>query len=216
VRYAPYDRTLRVTVDAARNKTTVRSAAFMRDIVRSLGAHLFWRWHPEEKAWTTDVALNDAEVAALRVAAAADALPFALRRVRADGREEEDVASHDAASALETEARGGAGGVAAAAPAPPICRQHGRPCVLRTAGERAMPHNRGRRFWTCPQSWSSPDPSACTWVWEDGTLPFSKESQARYNAWADKYDYHDPFTIMFCGCDGCCGCDAYDPYEAED
>jgi hypothetical protein len=138
VRYAPYDRTLRVTVDAARNKTTVRSAAFMRDIVRrSLGTHLFWRWLPEEKTWTTDVALNDAEVAALREAAAAHALPFALRRVRADGREE-DVASH-AAAALET---------AAATPAPPICRHHGRPCVLRTAGERAMPHNRGRRFWT--------------------------------------------------------------------
>jgi hypothetical protein len=58
---------------------------------------------------------------------------------------------------------------------------HHERCQLRTAGQHAMPHNRGRRFWRCPR-WASQD---CTWVWEDGSLPFSEASHARFDEWAD-------------------------------
>jgi hypothetical protein len=96
-------------------------------------------------------------------------------------------------------------------PPAPVCPVHHKPCRLLTAGPNAMPHNVGRRFWTCPLS--TPDTrDECTWVWEDGSAPYSEQSQARFDQWAGG---RSPFCLMAellgggCGC-GCDACDDYD------
>jgi len=66
----------------------------------------------------------------------------------------------------------------------PKCKAHGLVCKLHTAGPNAMPHNVGRRFWRCPRQ-SSQVGGCDTWMWEDGSLPFSDESQERFDEWAD-------------------------------
>ena len=47
-----------------------------------------------------------------------------------------------------------------------------------------MPHNRGRRFWCCPHT-TRETREKCFWEWEDGTKPYSAESEARFDAWVD-------------------------------
>lgn len=69
-------------------------------------------------------------------------------------------------------------------PPAPMCKRHGVPCVLRTCGPKAMPHNRGRRYWCCPRRTAETN-DECTWLWEDGTEPESDASQARFNKWMD-------------------------------
>ena len=89
----------------------------------------------------------------------------------------------------------------ARAPAPPRCELHGVPCVLRKAGAGAMPHNRGRRFWCCPRATAETE-GECLWQWEDGSKPFSEQSQARFDAWAARQGG----GCTWCAAFGCC-CD---------
>jgi hypothetical protein len=64
------------------------------------------------------------------------------------------------------------------------CTICGTQAVRRVAGENAMPHNRGRAFYKCPNS-----AHGQYFKWEDGSAPFSEESQARFNAWMEPLDF---------------------------
>jgi hypothetical protein len=64
------------------------------------------------------------------------------------------------------------------------CTICGTQAVRRVAGENAMPHNRGRAFYKCPNS-----AHGRYFKWEDGSAPFSEESQARFNAWMEPLDF---------------------------
>jgi GRF zinc finger len=63
------------------------------------------------------------------------------------------------------------------------CSICGTQAVRRVAGPNAMPHNVGRGFYKCPNHGQY-------FKWEDGSLPFSETSQARFNDWMDAgFDY---------------------------
>lgn len=65
------------------------------------------------------------------------------------------------------------------------CTICGIQAVRRVAGQNAMPHNRGRAFYKCPNT-----AHGAYFKWEDGSGPFSDESQARFNDWMDSdFDY---------------------------
>jgi hypothetical protein len=65
------------------------------------------------------------------------------------------------------------------------CNICGRQAVRRVAEPNAMPHNHGRAFYKCPNA-----AHGSYFMWEDGSEPFSDQSQARFNAWMDSdYDY---------------------------
>jgi hypothetical protein len=53
--------------------------------------------------------------------------------------------------------------------------------TIRLTSKNGMPHNYGREFLMCRRR-------KCEfWIWADGSLPFSEESQARFDEWADEY-----------------------------
>ena len=60
------------------------------------------------------------------------------------------------------------------------CSICGTQAVRRVAGENAMPHNQGRAFYKCPNPLHG-----SYFKWEDGSLPFSEQSQARFNDFMD-------------------------------
>ena len=67
------------------------------------------------------------------------------------------------------------------------CSICGTQAVRRVAGVNAMPHNQGRGFYKCP------NPAHGSYFkWEDGSLPFSNQSQRRFNAYMDT-DLYDPY-----------------------
>jgi hypothetical protein len=58
-----------------------------------------------------------------------------------------------------------------------------------------MPHNIGRKFYKCKNK-GKPGQRGCEfWMWEDGSLPFSEQSQRRFNDWMDSSGF---------GCDISC------------
>ena len=142
-------------------------------------------FHYSEKPmprWTLPRIADDALVERLRNACAKAQLP--LRVVR---------------GAMET------------LPPAPVCSVHHVPCRVWTAGPNAMPHNVGRRFWKCPQFDDEDEEEQCTWIWEDGSLPFSAESQARFDEWADEIGGGPLCILSHMLGSGCGGeCDAPD------
>jgi hypothetical protein len=60
------------------------------------------------------------------------------------------------------------------------CSICGTQAVRRVAGPNAMPHNQGRAFYKCPNPLHN-----SYFKWEDGSLPFSEQSQARFNDYMD-------------------------------
>jgi hypothetical protein len=66
------------------------------------------------------------------------------------------------------------------------CSICGTQAVRRVAGAGAMPHNQGRAFYKCPNT-----AHGSYFKWEDGSLPFSEESQARFNDYMDSS--YDPY-----------------------
>ncbi len=129
----------------------------LRQVFHSLG----FEYEPEpEPRWVLPRAIEEFVQESVREAAQANGLRLVVR---------------DAAEVVEDRK---------VVRTPPKCKHHGVPCVIRTAGAGAMPHNRGRRFWACPKS-SKETQELCTWMWEDGTLPFSAASQRRFDSWLD-------------------------------
>ena len=51
--------------------------------------------------------------------------------------------------------------------------------AIRLVSTKGMPHNDGRAFYKCASKKCS------YWIWEDGSLPFSEESQALFNDYMD-------------------------------
>ena len=68
-------------------------------------------------------------------------------------------------------------------------------CVLRSCGAGAKAHNRGRRFWTCPQAPPKGAASDCPWVWEDGTPWRGEAARSRSGYDDDCGDYYGGFEI---------------------
>jgi hypothetical protein len=64
--------------------------------------------------------------------------------------------------------------------------------AIRLTSRNGMPHNHGKEFLRCARR------KCKFWIWADGSLPFSDESQARFDEWADGIgSFGEIFATLF-------------------